>query len=174
MISADCLCVNGFSGRHSLRVFRLHSVKYFGVLRRSRVIGAHFGICRLRMNPSRNAAVNPHVVVWRGGPLRSLRSSPVQARRGVPAKQNLHDAAIFSTGPSRIYVDGVRRLGRAFVDAAVPNCSPPWVNAPDGEGRLIQAFSRNVHRKMAKKRSTRATLVLSVRIPQTRKPAVRC
>lgn len=72
-------------------------------------------------------------------------------------------------------MEGVRRPEHAFVDAAVLNCAPLLVNAPDGVGRLTQALSNNVHRKRsAEARSTRATLILPVRIPQTRKPAVRC
>ena len=149
--------------------------KMLSVLRRSRVIGAHSGICRLRVNLSGNAAVNPRGVAWRRGHLRSSRSIPAQARRAVPARRNRYDAAIFSAGLSRVHVDGVRRLQHAFVDAAVLNFSPPWGNAPDGEGRLVQAFSKKVHRKRsAEARFSRAALVLSMTIPQTRKPAVRC
>ena len=169
------LCTNGFSGRHSLQVFRPHSVKYFGVSRRLRVIGAHSGICRLRMNPSGNAAVNPCVVAWKCGHLRPSRSNPAQARRAVRARRHRYDTAIFSTGISSIYVDGMRRLEHAFVDGPVLNCAPLLVNALDGEGCLIQALSKKVHRKrQAETRSTRATSVLPLRVPKTRKPAVRC
>ena len=154
------LCANGFSSRRSLRVFRPCSAKYFGVLRRSRVIGAHSGICRLRMDPSEHAAVNSCVVAWRCGNVRSSRSSPTHARRAVRARRNRYDAGIFSTGLSRVYVDGVWRLEHAFVDAAVLDRSPPLGNAPDSKDRLIQALCK--------------IMVLSVRIPQTRRPAVRC
>ena len=168
------LCTNGFSGRHSLRVFRPHSVKYFGVSRRLRVIGAHSGICRLRMNPSGNAAVNLCVVAWRCGHLRPSRSTPAQARRAVPARRHRYETAIFSTGISSIYLGGVR-LERAFVDGPVLNCAPLLVNALDGEGRRIQALSKKVHcKRQAETRSTRATSVLPLRVPKTRKPAVRC
>jgi len=169
------LCTNGFSGRHSLRVFRPHSVKFFGVSRRLRVIGAHSGICRLRMNPSGNAAVDPCVVAWRCAHLRSSCFNLEQARQAVSARRHRYDTAIFSSAKSSIYVDGVRRLEHAFVDGPVLNCSPLLVNALDREGRLIQALSKKVHRKRrAQTRSTRATSVLPLRVPKTRKPAVRC
>ena len=63
----------------------------------------------------------------------------------------------------------------AFVDGPVLNCFPLLVSALDREGRLIQALSKKVHRKRrAHTRSTRATSVLPLRVPKTRKPAVRC
>jgi hypothetical protein len=99
-------------------------VKYFGVSRRLRVIGAHSGICRLRMNPSGNAAVKPCVVAWKYGHVRPSRSNPAQARRAVRARRHRYDTAIF--------------------------------------------------KRQAETRSTRATSVLHLRVPETRKPAVRC
>jgi hypothetical protein len=92
--------------------------------RRSRVIGAHSGICRLRMNPSGNAAVKPCVVAWKCGHVRPSRSNPAQARRAIPARRHRHDTAIFKRQPET--------------------------------------------------RATRATSVLSLRVPETRKPAVPC
>jgi hypothetical protein len=70
----------------------------------------------------------------------------------------------------------MRRLEHAFVDGAVlNNCAPLLANALDGEGRLIQALSKQVHRKrQAETRSKRVTSVLSLRVPKTRKPAVQC
>lgn len=69
----------------------------------------------------------------------------------------------------------MRRLEHAFVDGAVLNCAPFLANALDGEGRLIQALSKKVHRKrQAETRSKRVTSVLSLRVPKTRKPAIRC
>jgi hypothetical protein len=69
----------------------------------------------------------------------------------------------------------MRRLEHAFVDGAVLDCGPLLANALDGEGRLIQALSKKVHRKrQAETRSKRVTSVLSLRVPKTRKPAVRC
>ena len=69
----------------------------------------------------------------------------------------------------------MRRLEHAFVDGAVLNCAPLLANALAGEGRLIQALSKKVNRKrQAETRSKRVTSVLSLRVPKTRKPAVRC
>jgi hypothetical protein len=139
------------------------------------VIGAHSEICRLRMNPSGNAGVNACVVAWRCGHLRPSRSNLARARRAVPAKRHRHDTAIFSIEPSSIYVDGVRRLERALVDCPVLKRAPLLVNALDGEGRLIQALSKKVHRKrQAETRSSRAIPALPLPVPKTRRPAVRC
>lgn len=167
------LHTNGFSGRLSLRAFRPHSVKHFGFLRRSGVIGAHSGICRLRMNPSGNAAVSSWLVAWWCGHFRSSRSDPAQVRRAVAATRYRYDTAIFSTGVSSIYTDGVPRLEHAY--SPLLNCALRSVNALDGEGRLIHALSDKVHRKrQAETRFARATSVLSLLIPKIRKPAVRC
>ena len=68
----------------------------------------------------------------------------------------------------------MRRLELAFVDGALLNCAPLLATALDGEGRLIQALSKKVHRKRQETRSKRVTSVLSLRVPKTRKPAVRC
>lgn len=69
----------------------------------------------------------------------------------------------------------MRCLERAFVDSAILNYAPLLANALGGEGRLIQALSKKVHRKrQAETRSKRVTSVLSLRVPKTRKPAVRC
>jgi hypothetical protein len=139
------------------------------------VIGAHSGICRPRMNPSGNAAVNSRVVAWRCGHLRLSRSSPAQARRAVPARRHRYDTAIFSMGISSIYMDGMRCLEHAFVDGPVLNCAPLLVNVLDGERCLIPALSKIVHRKrLVDSRSTRAAWVLPLRVPKARKPAVRC
>ena len=55
-------------------------------------------------------------------------------------------------------MDGMRRLEHAFVDGPVLNCAPLLVNVLDGEGCLIQALSKMVHRKrQVDSRSTRAT-----------------
>lgn len=162
-----------WSGRHSLRVFRPHSVKYYGVSRRLRVIGAHSGIYRLRMNPSGNAAVNSCVVAWRCGHLRSSRSSPARARRAVPARRHRYDTAIFSTGISSVYLGGVQRSEHAFVDGPVLNCAPLLVNALGGEGRLIQAWSKFIARDRRKRvsRGLPPVCPCGYRKP---KPAVRC
>lgn len=138
------------------------------------MIGAHSGI-RLRMNPSGNAAVSSCVVAWWCGHFRSSRSDPAEVRRAVAATRYRYDTAIFSTGVSSIYTDGVPHLEHAFVDSPSLNCAPRSVNALDGEGRLIHALSDKVHSKrQAVMRSAQATSVLPLRVPNTRRPAVRC
>jgi hypothetical protein len=69
----------------------------------------------------------------------------------------------------------MRRLEHAFVDGAVLNGAPLLACALAREGRLIQALSKKVHRKrQAETRFKRVTSALSLRVPKTRKPAVRC
>ena len=139
------LCTNGFSGRHSLRLFRPLSVKYFGVSRRSSVIGAHSEI------------YSPGVAAcrcWHSWP-----SCPPAPARGWG-----RDAAIFSAGISSIYMDDTQRLLHAFSD-------DPDVNALDGENFPNQVSGHRARRMDP--RSTHATWVLHLRVA-TKKPAVRC
>jgi len=134
------------------------SVKYFGVSRRSRVIGAHSEFYRLRMNPPGNAVVNSCVVAcwcWRSRASRS--TNPARARRAVPVTVCSYDAAVFSTGISSIYMDDTRHLVRAFCADSDVNCAPLLVNALDGENCPIQVMDRMAHRvRQADSRSTQA------------------
>jgi len=97
------------------------------------VIGAHYGICHLRINPSEILAVDSCVVALRSG---HLRSKLAQARQVVRARRRRRrrtsDAGISN---------GLQGLAHRFVDGPVLKCAQILVGGVDGEGCLRQALS---------------------------------
>ena len=129
------------------------------------MIGAHSGICRLRMNPSGNAAVKPCVVAWKCGHLRPSRSNPAQARRAVRARRHRYDTAFFSAQGYRVACDACSsRLSMVLYSTA----RHFWPLLLDGEGCSDSSFVQESLSKRQETRSTRATSVLPLRAPETR------